>query len=1190
MNDKEIRNILIEYLKSVHQEVRIYQEKSIGSSICDVMAVTDKLIGFEIKSDADNYERLQSQTAAYTRFFDENYIVVSRKHIKSAYDKVPDDWGIVYITEGGIELEKKARLNKNVSRRRQLSILWKLELKNLLIKNNLPSFAQKEKGYIADKIAAQVDGETLGKQIAQELMTRDYSVYNATDYTVYNKSELQNLPAADIVDALSESDFSQITLDEWIKLYNHARTIQEKKNEVYQAKPIVRAPHDITYQDIEAVPGVPWISADIINDFILFLSYGENLPKRKYNHVSYEPVTGAWHVRKSLYRYVEQLDGFAECHPPVKYGTERYSALHIMDAILNLREIKIFDNKKYNEKETIAALEKKQIILDTFKEWLWQDEDRRWQVEEAYNNMFGKFVKTQYDGSALRFPKMSKAFELFDYQKDAVQKILSTRNTLLAFDVGAGKTFIMIAAAMNMRQEGMSRKNMFVVPNNIVGQWEKIFTDLYPHAKVLAIEPKTFKPKMRDKVLTQIRDGDYDGIIIAYSCFEMIPLSLEYITNDMQSKLNNINAAIQSLRQSHHYIWGKVPLNRQIEYVKKLAAELMESADARPDAITFDKLEVDTIFLDEAHNYKNIRIKTNLKNLRGINTTGSSKCLNMLQKVRCVQQNGGGAVFATGTPLCNSISDVYTMQMYLQYDELHERKLDIFDNWVKTFAQPEQLCEVDVDTSKFRIVRRFAKFYNLPELSKMFAQTAIFHAMDNTDGLPEVSDRQNVIIPKNKNLSDYMKTLCERTEEIRSGKIDRGYDNMLKVCTDGRKAALDLTLVGREQVYGKTSKIYQCVNNVWDTYQKYEGCSQLVFCDYSTPKKEKYSVYQELKRRLIDRGIPEKEIAFIHTCRTESTRLKLYENVNKGIVRVLIGSTFKLGIGANVQTRLKAIHHLDVPWRPADMVQREGRILRRGNENKEIMILRYIAEGSFDSYAWQVLETKQRFISQFLTGSSYERSATDLENNVLSYGEVKALALAEPLMKKLAEKENELRNLNILCAKEKETQEMLYQKKTDLEKKIPQTKERLQNALQNEAFLAGFTGKEILEKAKQYRKVITNDVLFSDAPKVLFEYLEFSVSLPKYQTKDNPYIILERNEVSHIVEMGDKPGGNMQRIINFMKTYAKTVQKIEDSISAMEQQLIQLSAEITSENKYAKPLKACREECEQLRKMIEVRE
>lgn len=1146
MKDKDIRKILISYLQAQGKEMRIYQEKSIGTSICDVMAVTDKLSGYEIKSDGDDLRRLDDQVRAYTAFFDENWLVVSKKHEGSASDHVPAEWGIICIDAGSVQVTRPAKTNRFVNRRRQLSILWKLELKNILTKNEMPLYAQREKGFIADRIAETVEDGILQKQIAMELLHRDYSVYDAKDYSLYSEGLQHELPAAELVDMLSEKDLRQYTLDQWINLYKQAMEVQEQKESLYVEEKTQRTPHEIPYTDIEVSLGAPWIGKQIVNDFIRHIvGYDDGRYKYEIDFCEYEPVTGNWFVRN------KRSWGW-NTNVAVRYGLERYNALFIIEATLNLRQIRLFDkNNRYSEADTVAALEKQKKIEQEFKDWIWLDEDRRWLVEDAYNRIFaGKPAAP--DGSSLSFPDMSEDYRLYPYQRDAVQKILESNNTLLAFDVGAGKTYIMIAAAMKLRQSGLSRKNMFVVPNHIVGQWEKMFTDLYPRAKVLAIEPKSFKPEMRQKVLRQIQEGDYDGVVIAYSCFEMIPLSTQTVLKNMDADVSRIEQAINDLRTSRSYnLWNKNELEKEKARIVKLTHEFLDSINVAPaDGVSFESLEINTLFLDEAHNYKNLPIKTRMKDLNGINTKGSAKCLDLLHKIRCVQNaNGGrGAVFATGTPLCNSISDAYAMQMYLQYEDLREAHLDVFDNWVKTFAKPEQLIEIDVDTSKYRMVRKFVQFHNLPDLSRMFSRVAVFYAVNNAKELPELNGYTDEVIPKYPALCGYMKKLCERTEDIRSGKIDRKFDNMLKVSTDGRKAALDLTLVGAEQPYDRHSKIVRCVENAVKIYTEYEGATQLIFCDYATPKRDEFNVYDACKRRLVAAGIPEKEIAFIHSYHTESRKVELFRKFNAGEIRFLLGSTFKLGIGANVQTKLKAIHHLDVPWRPADMVQREGRILRRGNENRDVLIFRYIAQGSFDSYSWQILETKQRFISQFLSGSTYQRSVSDLEDNVLTYAEVKALALSEPLMKQLAEKENEVKALGIVVAKEREAKERMIRELEDAKKTQNRLFDRWINAASTLDTLRRITKEEKIKIHQSLSEALTPSYISGQtgSGNELRAFC-FGISIPQPQDPKKPFLILKHRGEEYMLEVGNSPKGNAQRVLNyitgFQKVYDATIKE-----------------------------------------------
>lgn len=1190
MDDKSIRKILIAYLKAKNKEIRIYQEKSIGSSICDVMAVKEYLVGYEIKSDRDNYERLPDQIKSYDQFFEMNYLVVSERHRASAPDKVPYYWGILCIYEDRVDVVRYPRVNSNVSRRKQLSILWKLELKNILIKNNMPLYAQREKGFIADRIAEYVQPNLLGEQIAAELMHRDYSVYDATDYSIYHTQEEQS-PTMEITDLLSERDFTNITLDQWIEIYQHANKAKEEKEKIYQREISNRPPHEICYTDIEVSLGVPWVDINIIEAFVYHILGKEEDVYNDSKYVSYELVTGSWNIRNKGFL------GGNNTNAEVKYGLKRYNALFILEASLNLREIRLYDRGTiYNERDTLAALEKQKLIQEEFKKWIWEDEDRRWQVEEAYNQLFSRCIPQHYDGSHLDFPEMNPEYTLFSYQKDAVQKIIESRNTLLAFDVGAGKTFIMIAAAMKMRKDGISRKNMFVVPNHIVGQWEKIFSELYPNTKVLAIEPKMYKPVMRNKILRQIQEGDYDGIIIAYSCFEMIPLSVNAVLDNMSQQLGRLEDALEDLRKREGYCtWGEAPISREKQYIRKLTQDFLQSMDnAEASQITFDMLEINTLFVDEAHNYKNIPIRTKLKNLNGINTKGSSKCLDLLHKIRWVQQNNGGrgAVLATGTPLCNSIADAYAMQMYLQYEELQKSHLDVFDNWVKTFALPEQLCEIDVDISKYRFVRRFVKFFNLPELSRMFSEIAVFYAVNDKAKLPEFRGYTDVVIEKYDELAQYMLNLCERTEKIRTGEVDKKFDNMLKVSTDGRKAALDLQLVGRRQPYNRTAKTYNCVKNVVEIYEKYPSTTQLIFCDYSTPKGTDFSVYKGLKEKLVEEGIPEREIAFIHSYQTESRKVELFRKFNTGEMRILIGSTFKLGVGANVQVKLKAIHHLDVPWRPADMIQREGRIIRRGNENEDVLIYRYITEGSFDSYSWQILETKQRFISQFLSGCSYQRTMSDLETNVLTYAEVKALALSEPLMKQLAEKENEIKNLRILIAKETEAQRDMKDELEKLSKNLSEKEHRYQVSKEIAKRLSERKNEEFQMEYQKIKDALTMKVIngAEKAEKEL-KVMGMLIVIPEQKEDEKIHICLERDQVQYCVEMGNSANGNARRVINVLKKFSEIAEEDLREITRISERRKELKKMIEvqkEESVYSKQLRECEAEVSKLKKTIQI--
>ncbi len=1191
MKDKQIRPILKEWILTQDCNARIYEEKAIGASVCDVMAVTDVLSGYEIKSDADDLRRLKRQEHHYTCMFQYCWLVVGETQVKHAQEILDRKWGILCVRDDNLTVIRQAR-RLDTGPYRPLHLLWKTELKNLLIKNGLPLYAQKSKEYIRDRLLEAVDKPTLFRQITEELHRRDSEEFGHIDYDEFDNQQNgmfhTGLPMKEIVDVLSEKDLSEFTLDKWIALYRQAKAVQAEKEAAFQAPVAPRVKHAIPYTDIEVRPGVPWIDKLIIEDFLRHL-LEQPYPFAK-GDVCYEAVTGAWHIKNKDWLLERSVLA------TTRYGLPRYNALQILEAILNLREIKLYDNGTvYNERDTLAALEKQNLILEEFQRWIWQDEDRREQIEAAYNAIFSSLDPKTYDGSGLHFDRMSPECELFDYQKDAVDRILKEKNTLLAFDVGAGKTFIMIAAAMKMRQMGMSRKNMFVVPNHIVGQWEQVFTQLYPDAKVLAVEPSGFRPDMRRKILEQIRQGDYDGIIMAYSCFEMIPLSEDAVVERMNERLKKIDNAVEGLKYRiggySCLHWGDAPLRKEWQHIRKATKEFLDSMKERQTlGVTFEDLEITTLFLDEAHNYKNLPIRTNMRHLTGIHVKGSDKCMDMLHKVRSVQRNGRGAVFATGTPLCNSITDAYVMQLYLQPELLEKHHLEVFDNWVKTFARPEQLMEIDVDASKFRMIRKFTKFHNLPELSKMFACTAIFYSAANRAFLPTVEGYTDVVIERFPLLEGYMAKLCERTEAIRSKKVAAGYDNMLKVSTDGRKAALDLKLVGEAQPEAAFSKVCQCVERVTALLKEYPTCTQLIFCDCSTPKPGQYSVYKELKERLTAAGVPAKEIAFIHDYQNETRKVELYRKFNAGEVRVLIGSTFKLGTGANVQVKLKAVHHLDVPWRPADMQQREGRLVRRGNENEQVFIYRYIAQGSFDSYSWQVLETKQRFIAQFLSGTSYQRTADDLEQAVLTYSEVKALALSDPRMKDLAETENEIRRLLIVMAKEKETRERLQKEAAKLKEDLPRIKRRLETTARFEQELSRFTSEDFKAAHRLFGDRVTTEMIdgSQSLPKDL-ELLGFTICAPEVQDEKKPYWYLCREEERYKVEIGSSVSGNATRIVtNRLGKFDRFVQQVKEDYDRAVLREREITALLeTPSNGYEKELQQAEKKAAELKTAIQ---
>lgn len=777
-------------------------------------------------------------------------------------------------------------------------------------------------------------------------------------------------------------------------------------------------PPGVADKDIYITLGSPWVPTDIIDAFITdtfgtdVYCYGKNVDfilNPEANKVRHDELTGTWEIpNKSRYNHSVEVEH--------TFGTERMEALYILEKTLNMKTVAVYDEVKcranssgkkrvVNQAETAMVLEKQKKLIHAFQKWVWRDEKRRERLEILFENNFSCVRRRNFDGSYLNFPNMSPAVQLYPYQKNAVARILFTPNTLLAHDVGSGKTYVMIAAAMELRRMGLSPKNLFVVPNNIVGQWHDIFLQMYPGAKLLCVEPKNFTPKKRAAVLEKIQNEDFDGIIMAYSCFEQVPLSKDFYIRELEET----KRIITELAANENKATSR--LERKKYKVAAALFELTQAIDDLYDGVYFDELGITRLFVDEAHNFKNVPIATRVDKVLGISATGSKKCRDMMDKVHLIQKqnDGGGVVMATGTPITNSVTDVFIMQQYLQSGELAMLDLQSFDGWLGMFAEKVTEFEIDVDTGGYRLATRFAKFHNLPELTSLLSSVADFHQADESAGLPLFNGWTDALIGKTPEFADYLDDISSRAEAVRRGRVNRRDDNMLKITTDGRKAALDLRLVEPNAAFSFTSKAMRCAENVWriymDTY--WQKSTQLIFCDTSTPKSD-FNMYDEMKKLLVGCGVPAEKIAFIHDAETEKSRSALFARVRSGDVRVLIGSTLKLGIGVNVQERLIAVHHLDVPWRPADMTQREGRILRQGNTNPKVQIFRYITEGSFDAYSWQLLETKQRFITALLSGTLSERSAADIYDTVLNYAEVKALAVGNPLVKKRVETANEL--------------------------------------------------------------------------------------------------------------------------------------------------------------------------------------
>lgn len=959
-------------------------------------------------------------------------------------------------------------------------------------------------------------------------------------------------------------------------------------------------PMPISKDDIYITLGSPWVPTDVIDDFIMHAFAGCDRCEKDSNgeyhrssgvpewaRVRHDEITGSWHIphRARFGKHVSVTQ---------VYGTSRIDGMRILEKTLNLQSLAVYDEvesqkgmrRTLNQGETALALEKQKKLIQEFKSWVWSDERRAERLVAIFERKFGCVRRRVYDGSFLTFPSMSPSQHLYPYQKDAVARIMFSRNTLLAHDVGSGKTYVMAAAGMELRRLGLSRKNLYVVPNNVVSQWREIFLKLYPKANLLCVEPRKFRPDKREAMLDTMRTGDFDAIIIAYSSFELIPLSKSYYKGDLERTLAEIETATRSTNRA------TTRARRKWRALQEALEALKCSMNDLYDRTYFDDLGITRIFVDEAHNFKNIPLDTKMRSVLGVSANGSKRCQDMLDKVRQVQKSGGGAVLATGTPITNSVSDVYAIQRYLQSDELVLIGLQHFDSWVGMFAEQATEFEIDVDAAGFRMATRLSKFHNLTELTSLLSSVADFHRLDSSANIPEFSGYDDVLVERTQEFETYLGDISRRADSVRWGLIASTDDNMLKITSDGRKAALDMRLVDPRAKCSIISKVACCAENVLSIYTETfkSRAAQIVFCDISTPK-DAFNLYDELKRLLVSRGVPEHEVAFVHEAQTAAARDRLFSRVRSGKIRVLLGSTFKLGLGVNVQDRLAALHHLDVPWRPADMMQREGRILRQGNTNGRVRIFRYITEGSFDAYSWQLLETKQRFIQALLAGSLSRQSAEEIDGTALNYAEVKALAAGNPLVKERFETANVLEHYCVLQLKASEARMRIEQEIASLPERIAEKKDQLSRCACDYEFFRRVVESETRSasddnraRRSEMRKRMANAFANSQDSRVeseLFSYRGFSVILPVNIAQNKPFIWLKRSG-RYRVNMGKSEAGYLTRIDNFLKSLDKRKAEIEKEISNLSERSAGLSAELAKEDSYAEQIEWLRRRLEEL--------
>ncbi|MBE5731846.1 MAG: hypothetical protein E7353_02320 [Clostridiales bacterium] len=947
-------------------------------------------------------------------------------------------------------------------------------------------------------------------------------------------------------------------------------------------------PQNTDLKKIYVTLGTPWLPTSLVERFIR-----ELLRCASKGFLVHDDYTGSWEIKnKSLVRYDSDFT-----RTNITYGTNKMDALNIIEHTLNMQSVKVteetrsyFGKKKYvvDEKATMLALEKQRKIVSAFENWIHKSDDRYKELQKIYEDKFCCIRTRKYDGSFLTLPNKSEDIELYPYQKNAVARILFSPNTLLAHDVGAGKTYIMIASGMELKRMGISKKNMYVVPNNIIEQWNIAFKTMYPHSNVLCISPNKFTPKKRQAVLESIRDNDYDAIIIASSCFSMIPMSLKFIEEDYGKQLDNLKKSVQSSNLTRKVKNRMESLKKELQ---KIQLDILHNGGL---GVTFDQLGINTLFVDEAHNFKNVPFDTQTNGIYGINAIGSQKCKDMFNKVKHVQEtnNGRGVVFATGTPVTNSLSDLYIIQKYLQSGVLESLNIASFDAWIANYAELASNVEIDVDAKEFRLVNRFSKFHNLPELTSILSLIADFHPVSSGGCMPKFGGYTDCKTQSTNGIKSYIKDIRRRIERIRSRCVSAKDDNMLKVTADGRKAALDLRLVDPTAKFDPKCKIAQCANKVAEVYHKYYdiGGTQLVFCDSSTPKPS-FNAYDELKRLLEALGIPSSEIAYVHDATTEIQREKLFNSMRESKIRILIGSTFKLGIGVNVQDRLIAIHHLDIPWRPADMVQREGRILRPGNQNEEVFIFRYITEGTFDAYSWQLLEIKQRFIGSLLSGSVTKRQNKDIGDTVLSYAEVKALALGNPLIKERVETANEISRLVALQSRNEELRLDMLAQLEELPSYIDKKSEQIAGCEQDIEYYSSNKIDYNREELRTLGKAILeglSDNEFETAERTVASYQGFDIILPAGMFKSDPFVYVERAG-RYKLEYKMTDIGIMIRLNNLLDGLPTHLEKLKTDKRRLEDKRDGLLVEVNNQDNYGAKISSLRDRLAKLDEILGVK-
>ncbi len=941
-------------------------------------------------------------------------------------------------------------------------------------------------------------------------------------------------------------------------------------------------PKNLDASEIEARLGATWISENYITQFMAETFHTPRYYVGSKVKVQYAEVTGQWNVMG------KNVDSYGNALVTSTYGTQRANAYRLLEDALNLRDTKIYDtvqdaegeHRELNRKETMLAQQKQELIKEEFKEWIFKDLHRREDLCKIYNERFNSIRPREYDGSHIQFVGMNPEITLMPHQKNAVAHVLYGNNTLLAHCVGAGKTFQMIAAGMESKRLGLSQKNLYVVPNHLTEQWGSDFLRLYPGANILVATKKDFEPANRKRFCSRIATGDYDAVIIGHTQFEKIPLSKERQIAMLEDQIADITFSIE---ETAHQA-GQNYTIKQLEKTKKsLQARMKKLNDQtrKDDVVTFEQLGVDRLFVDESHSFKNLFLYTKMRNVAGISQTDAQKSSDMFMKCRYMDEltGGRGITFATGTPVSNSMTELYTIMRYLQYDTLMRMGMGHFDSWAATFGETVTAIELSPEGTGYRAKTRFARFFNLPELISIFKEAADIQTSDMLNlPVPEAEFINEVLKPSEEQ-QEMVSAFSERAEEVRAGLVNPTVDNMLKITNDGRKCALDQRLLNELLPDAEKSKVNTCVENafqVWDE-GKADRTTQLIFCDLSTPKGDgTFNVYDDVRNKLVARGIPKEEIAFIHEYNTEAKKAELFAKVRAGQVRILMGSTPKLGAGTNVQDRLIALHHLDCPWKPSDLEQQEGRILRQGNQNDKVKIFRYVTENTFDAYMWQILENKQKFISQIMTSKSPVRACEDVDDTALSYAEIKALATGNPYIKEKMDLDVQVSKLKLLKANHTS---QIYRLESDIAKNFP---------VQISALKERIAGMQIDSQVVKSVDLQDNDTFVMTVGNVLYEdkkeagealiaacaglktvstggkvgeYHGFTLSA-SYNMFSNAFELTVKGKCSYKLEIGKDPVGNMQRIHNTLSSIDRKLTESEQKLETVQQQLATAQEEV----------------------------